>query len=551
MSPWIYLLKLYRPRRLWLLSAFLSLAITWLAGAILLALSGWFITASAMAGVGLILNLNIFTPSTAIRALAILRTLGRYAERIIGHEAILRVLTDLRVRTFTAFARQPAKQESQLRHADLVNRLTADVDTLDGVPLRVIGPLFAALLTWTVCTIIGGIWGGTLIAFVIGMGGMITFLIAIWGALRGRSSGQAVVAARAEQRTAIMDYIKILPDLLAYQKQQSFRQKLQLLDHKQVRRLYDQERLNNISEHAVQAMTATMGLIVLALSSYTLSAPLATLLTLMTIGMNESLGTLPGACWRIGESLEASNRLMKLEATHPESEGGLTIPVSELQSLVRTNKLSVAITDLLSQRQPIQSNPLNFSLKRGRPLVIDGKSGSGKSSLMATMAGELAPVAGKLLVNGIDLLQLRDVDRYQLISFISQSDHVLDMTIREFLTIGVDDLPDARLREALEVVELIDTVDSRDDGLDFRLGIGGSQISGGQARRLQLAAILLRNPSIVLLDEPFRGLQPDLVKRMLLRLEPWFNERFCVIVTHDPDALLPSWDRLHWPYTYS
>ena len=85
MRVWAYLYQLYRRRANWLLLSFIFLGITWLAGAALLATSGWFITACAMAGLGLIANFNIFTPSTLIRALALLRTLGRYAERVIVH----------------------------------------------------------------------------------------------------------------------------------------------------------------------------------------------------------------------------------------------------------------------------------------------------------------------------------------------------------------------------------------------------------------------------------------------------------------------------------
>jgi len=125
MRTWRYLFSLYQPRSGWLLVAFISLTVTWLSAAALLAISGWFITACAMAGLGMIANLNIFTPSTAIRGLALLRTIGRYAERVIGHEAILRILADLRVRAFTAVAQQPARQSPDWRHADVVNRLTA------------------------------------------------------------------------------------------------------------------------------------------------------------------------------------------------------------------------------------------------------------------------------------------------------------------------------------------------------------------------------------------------------------------------------------------
>ena len=548
MSPWLYLLKLYRPRSAWLLAAFVSLAVTWLSAAILLALSGWFITASAMAGVGLIINLNIFTPSSAIRALALLRTLGRYLERIIGHEAILRVLADLRVRAFAALAGLPANRAHHLRHADLVNRLTADVDTLDGVPLRVIGPMFAALLTWMVCTTIGWIWGNAQIAIVIGLGGIASFATAWWASQKGNVSGRHVVSGRADQRIAVMDFFSLLPDMLAYQKQQPFQNKLASIDQEQVQRMSNQERFNSYADHAVQAMTATMGLLVLALSYSTLSAPVATLLTLMAVGMHEALGTLPGACWRIGESIEAGKRLMQVEAMASELPASTAIAPSRLSELKKTGKVNVVVSNLLCQYQPNHSKPLNASLYQGRPVILFGKSGSGKSSLLSTMAGELPPLSGELLVDDVNLLTLKDDERYQLVSMMSQSDQLLDVSIREFMSIGRGSLPESMLRQALDDVDLLETIDKFPDGIDYKLGIGGNRISGGQARRLQLASILLHDPSIVLLDEPFRGLQRDLVEKIISRISPWIAQRICVIVTHDPNLLPPSWDRLKWPH---
>lgn len=131
MSVGRFLRELYRPRQSWLTLAFACLALTWIAGAALLALSGWFITASGMAGLGLLVGLDVFTPSSAIRGLALLRTAGRYAERVLGHEAIFRLLANLRVRVFRNLAHQP-RQGNPLRDTDIVTRLMADIDTLDG-----------------------------------------------------------------------------------------------------------------------------------------------------------------------------------------------------------------------------------------------------------------------------------------------------------------------------------------------------------------------------------------------------------------------------------
>ncbi|HEY7804061.1 MAG TPA: ATP-binding cassette domain-containing protein [Orrella sp.] len=555
MSTWGYLLRLYRPRSGWLLVAFLSLTVTWLSAAALLAVSGWFITACAMAGLGMIANLNIFTPSTAIRGLALLRTIGRYVERVVGHEAILRILADLRVRAFSAVAQRPANQTDTARHADVVNRLTADVDTLDGVPLRVIGPLFAAVLTWVTVVIIGGIWGGTTVALVIGIGGTLTFAAAIWGARAGQAQGIAVIQARSEQRVALTDHLGGLAELLAFKQTRASDQYLAQLDAKQTQRLMHQERFASIAEHAVQSLTAAMTLVVLGLTWPVLDAPTVTLLALMTLGMNEALGTLPGAFWRVGESEQAARRLMQLESTADQAPAAEANPKQTVGTQAHSSR-TIDIVDLRCLRQPNPDRSLNHTLQPGRPLVIHGASGTGKTSLLATMAGELLAQTGEVRSNGTNLLALNDHDRYRHIGFLSQNDQLLDLSIREFLSLGLDngsndsndsDNSDEMLRAVLQQVDLLETLENTTEGFNYRLGVSGSRISGGQARRLQLAALLLREPELVLLDEPFRGLQPELVQTIIARITPWLAQRCCVVVTHDPRALPERWPRQAWP----
>ena len=542
MKIWSYLFGLYRPRLGWLLLAWLSLTLTWLSAVGLLAVSGWFITASAMAGLGLITQLNIFTPSAVIRALAIFRTVGRYGERVIGHEAILRVLADLRVRSFRALANRPARQLDATRHSDLVNRLTADVDTLDGVPLRVIGPLIAAVLTWVCVIVIAQLWGGWPIALIITAGGALTFAASLWAANQGQIRGQDVIQARSAQRVAMTDHFGGLADLLAYGQSQASAKHLARLDYAQTTRMRHQEHWASLAEHAVQALTALMTIAVLALAWPNLTPPEVALLALMTLGMNEALGTLPGAFWRIGESNQAAQHLMDLEADQSTQANAPTAPIAVM------HPDPIVIDALVCQRQPFGHQPLTMTLTAGQPVVVHGPSGCGKSSLLATLAGELPAASGQLMLGGIDALALADDQRYEHITLLSQNDVLLDVSIGEFLRLGQPQASDQALRDALEAVDLLQTLEQTPQGLDYRLGVSGSRISGGQARRLQLAALLLRNPALVLLDEPFRGLQPDLVQTILTRAAPWLAARAAIIVTHDPAALPPNWPRLRWPH---
>ena len=546
MTPWVYLLRLYRPRASWLAVSYLCLTITWLAGAALLAVSGWFITACAMAGLGLIVNLNIFTPSAAIRGLAILRTLGRYTERVIGHEAILRILADLRVRAFRAISSRPARIIDSRRYADVVGRLLADVETLDGIPIRVIGPLFSAFLTLIGVISISAIWGNALVATTIGLGGTLIFVVAWICALKGRAQSRQLVQSRAVQRIAAIDHLAGMAELIANNQEKNSAQRLDEIDHAQLLRVSKQEVVSSVGEHSVQALTLALTLLVLFLALGAVQAPILALLGLMTLGLNEALGTLPGALWRLGESEEAARRLQALETNEAPKYQVMKRP-SVPQTITEQLQTSIEINDLVCQRQPNRQKSFSLTLLPGQPHIIYGKSGSGKTSLLETLAGELDPVRGKIMSQGIDLLSLPDEIRYQKIAFLGQSDQLINISIREFLSLGLINVPDDQLKSVLAAVGLKKTLEDTPENLEYMLGVRGNRISGGQARRLQLACLLLREPSLVLLDEPFRGLERPLVQSIIKNMTPWMADKCVIFVTHDPDALPSLWPKTRWP----
>ena len=545
MSVGRFLRELYRPRQSWLTLAFACLALTWIAGAVLLALSGWFITASGMAGLGLLVGLDVFTPSSAIRGLALLRTAGRYAERVLGHEAIFRLLANLRVRVFRNLAHQP-RQGNPLRDTDIVTRLMADIDTLDGAPLRVFGPFLAGCASLCVSVAIAAVAGPLSIALCIALSGLATLTMAVTAARWGRLRSHALVQARAIQRIAVMDHLAGLAELRSFGKAHTSLTQLATLDHAQLQRQRRQEAVGSLGEHGVQGLVALATLCVIALGYDAVNAPTLALLALMTLGLNEALGALPGALWRLGESEAAAERLMALES--PCQTKAISSPdCAVLTHDATDHTTNLVVHDLRCQRQTADPQALNAVLHPGLPLVVHGPSGPGKSSLIDTLAGELAPLTGGLWREGQNLLNPDHAPPVGQVAYLSQSDMLLDLSVREFLGLGLQPQPDVNLWEVLRQVGLDAVLLQTGEGLEYRLGTRGSRVSGGQARRLQLAALLLRDPVLVLLDEPFRGMEPQLVQHLLTQCAPWLAKRCCVLVTHDPQVLPTIWPRQAWP----
>lgn len=547
MSPARFLYSLYRRGlRRWAF-AWAFLALTWMAGAALLALSGWFIASSALAGLGLLTGLNIFTPSTAIRALALAKPVTRYVERVVGHQAVLQLLAELRVGLFATVAATPAARWADAaggeRHADLVTRLTRDIDTLDAVPLRVVGPLVAAATTLAVAVGAMAQWGTSMLAVGLAAGGIALVATASFIAAIGRRRGQDLVAARAALRVAHHEHFDGLAERLAYRKADASRRRLDALARDALARERRQEQLALLGEQAVQALIGLWLVAVVALGWGALDGASLALVALMTLGLGEALGGLPGAWWRLGETEASARRLMALESR--AATAGVTATPEPTVDVAAHGEL--VIKGLCARRQADADGAWSATVVPGRPLILHGASGSGKSSLLDTIAGELAPVAGRVEFRGSDWLALPDAARYARMAYLGQQDHLLDLTVREFLDLGTTPSEDATLHRVLDAVGLDVVFRRTGDGLDYRLGPRGSRVSGGQARRLQLAALLLRDPGIVLLDEPFRGLGAALIAKLLAVLEPWLATRCCIVVTHAPEALPAAWPRQRWP----
>ena len=542
MSDWRFLRTLFDGVRAWTGLAYLLLATTWAAGIALLALSGWFITAAALAGGGLLLGLDLFTPSAGIRAAALVRTLARYGERVIGHEAVLRVLATLRERTFDRVAHLPIPQQRALRSGDLQQRLTADIDTLDAVPLRITGPVTAAVLA---ASILAGWLAPWPAAAVIGSTALLTGIAALAAAGAGRARGRSLVEEQTRQRIALLDFFGGLTELLAYRKARGRRSELENLAAQQAQRLHVQETIALVSEQAVQLLVAIATLAMLGLALHwhaagSISAPVAVLLTLMTLGLNEALGSLPGAGWRLGESLQAAARLQALgQEAQPKSSGAGTRTWGLGSPEVRVEDLEIGY----AADRPVLG-PLGFTLHPGHPLVICGRSGLGKSTLLATLAGEQAPLAGSVRLGGNSIADLSEAERYRCIAYLPQETLLLDDTVGHNLNLGRPGLPDLDMWEALKMVDLAGTLRREGVGLDYPIGEGGQRLSGGQARRLALAWLVLRDAPVVLLDEPFANLDTATAGNVLERLRPWLETRTAVIVTHAPEQLPTTWPRI-------
>lgn len=506
-------------RRGALLGGALLAAVTVLAGVALLGLSGWFITATAIAGLSsaTALVFDVFAPSAGIRLLALGRTASRYGERLVTHDATLRLLAGLRERLFRGWAGPGAARLLLLRPARLLFRLTADIDALDSLYLRVLVPMAAALVTALVVVLV-------LVPLhpALGLGAGIWLLLAGLG-LPVLAANRALKPARRRAHASEALRARAI-DLVAGQTELVMAGRLAA----QCTALASADRRQAESDDALNRIETGVGIgfglasalllsgTLLAVAALTeagrIGAPVAALGILVALAALEPFAGLRRGALELGRTSFAARRIGPRLA--PAEAAPLTVPSSIPGLAVHLDGVAVrhdgaafpALADVV------------LSLRRAEIVAIVGPSGAGKSTLLGVIAGEIAPVAGHVEALPATLL--------------TQRTELFQDSLRDNLRLADPAADDARLLAALASAGLRADVEVLREGLDARLGENGLGLSGGQARRLTLARLILRDTPLWLLDEPTEGLDGVTARDVMGRLLACAEGRCVVIATH-------------------
>jgi len=519
---WFTVLQLFwRLQRRPLQAGVLLSAVTVLFGMALLGLSGWFISATAIAGLSVTtaLAFDVFMPSAGIRLFALGRTFSRYGERLITHDATLAAVAVLRVRLFRAWATPLAARALALRPSRLLFRLTCDIDALDSLYLRLCIPLLSALIaslaaTLALALISPALALTTLLALALTALPTLSYL---WIAGRSPACRRAVLVERLRGLTA--DLLSGQTDLLMTGQLADHCRALGRIDQ---RLAHEEDRLHQLDTRAGM----TFGLLGSTLLSGTLAAtgwlvttgaasvPVAVLAVLLALTLGEPMGALRRGALELARTSLATRRL----APQLTDDSGIARPP---QRSAPSAQFALELHDVHVRHAGAKHDCLHsihLSIVPGERVALVGHSGAGKSSLMAVLTGELQPRLG----------QLRLIDH----AWLTQRTELFNDTLRDNLLLAAPHAQDAALSEALSTAGLVDAVAGLTDGLETRLGDGGLGLSAGQARRLALARLLLRNRALWLLDEPTEGLDKSTAEEVLARLAEQGSGRTWLLATH-------------------
>ncbi|ERT12926.1 cysteine/glutathione ABC transporter ATP-binding protein/permease CydC [Photorhabdus temperata] len=525
-------LALYR-RHWFLISLGMVLAIVTLLASIgLLTLSGWFLAGTALAGFAGLNTFNYMLPAAGVRGAAILRTAGRYAERLVSHDATFRVLAHLRVFAFQKILPLSPGGIARFRQGELLNRLVADVETLDHLYLRVISPIFAAVVVIIVLTFGLGFLDLTL-AYTLGSI-MLTLLILLPFVFyhAGKPIGRDLTMLRSQYRTQLTATLQGQAELMVFGALGRFRKSMADVESRWLKRQQQQANLTGLSQAIMifaTGMTVTLILWIAANGVGGNSQPgaLIALFVFCSLAAFETLGPVAVAFQHLGQVITSATHVSQLMQQEPEVTFPASGPESSEQACINIENLSFTYP---GQPLPVLKN-ISLCLKAGEHIALLGKTGCGKSTLLQLLTRAWNADAGSICLNQHPITAYDEPALRSMISVVPQRVHVFSHTLRENLLLAKPNAIDNELETVLKQVGLSNLLET-DEGLNGWMGEGGRQLSGGEQRRLGIARALLRSAPLMLLDEPTEGLDADTEQQILSLLRQHCQHKTLIIVTH-------------------
>ncbi|WP_148862737.1 thiol reductant ABC exporter subunit CydC [Marinobacter fonticola] len=532
--PWLRLI-LQRKRRLAIGGGLILLTVLSAVG--LLGLSGWFLTASAVTGVllaqGINATLNIYTPGGGIRFFALSRAVARYVERVFNHDTVLRLLADLRVTLFTTLARQLPQERAQARASDRLSRLVQDVDALDNLYLRLLAPLGVALVISLMVSALALLVSVELALVLLGL--FLALLVSItWGLARSniRRTAHRVEALEAI-RGRVIETLEGQAELRAAGLIGDCSARLMADDLAMMEPQLATERsvawAQGLITWSLQgAMLVALVFGLAAVGSGTVSGPVTVLIAMALLGLGEVFINLPQAFADYGGTVASAHRLNN-ETRHEMPE---RTPIDDWPrpGALQWQDVSFGYGSPVVDRFTLRLAP-------GDQVGVIGVSGSGKSTLGDLAAGLVTPDSGELICHGHTWWPANGAGALRGIAYLTQRTHLFNGTLLDNLMMARGNVTAGEIWHALEVVQMARAVDRWPLGLMTWVGEAGRQLSGGEARRIALARTLLLKTPIVILDEPFTGLDRETAERISASLATELSGKTVLALAHDETAL--------------
>ncbi|QHM92453.1 thiol reductant ABC exporter subunit CydC [Acetobacter pasteurianus] len=514
----------------------------------LLFLSGWLLAAAAVAGLGGIVaqnTFNIFLPAVGVRFFATVRILARYLERVVTHDATLRFIGRVRAWSFERLAPQAPAALAQQRSGDMLFRFVSDTDRMGQFYLQVMLPFAAAAICCTAYVVITGLFSLPA-ALVLGVGLLLCGIII--PLITAKLSAQATAQISLQQDMMHADLTEILQGMgeFMFLGAAGSVQK-HIADQQANIRLCRQKIF--LLEGGARCLSTIIGtlsavaMLALATHAYhagTLSAACLPMLALGGLAAFDVVGPLPAAWQLLGHVRVAARRVFAVCDQPPcvPAPAAKASPVQPLDLCFCNLGMHYPEAKHWALRHA------NLLIRQGEHVALVGPSGAGKSTLINLLFRFYDYQEGTASFGNVDLKNVDADVMAHHVGVVAQDYHLFQGSIRRNLMIACPNATEEKMWRALQIAQLAEFVRAEPAGLDTLIGEEGVRLSGGQARRLAIAQVVLRAPVWIILDEPTEGLdtqtEQELMAALLSALPP---QATIMCMTHNP-AVAGLMDRI-------
>jgi thiol reductant ABC exporter CydC subunit len=482
--------------------------------------------------------LSLTVAIVLVRFLGLARPIARYADRLASHDLALRGLGRIRAAVFERIEPLAPGQLDGYRRGDLLARMVDDVDALQGLYVRGLGPPVVALVVGAACV---GVTAAVLpaAAGILALGLLVAGVAVPWlSAALCRTAGRRQAVARGALTADLVELLRGAPELVVYGQEEGALARVRELDRELSRSGRRDALVAGIGDALTILVTglttaAVLAVAVSASAKGTLDPVLVATLALLALASFEAVAPLAAAARELSATFASGSRVLALVDRSPAIEDPLSpLPAPPRDATVALNGVTAGYSG-----EPPVVRDLRLTLAPRRKIALVGPSGAGKTTVTRLLLRFLDPAAGTVTIAGRDLREYTQADVRRHFAIAGQEAYVFDSTIRENLRLARPEASDAQLRAVLRRAGLDDWVASLPDGLDTQVGEEGSHLSGGQRQRLTLARALLADAPVLVLDEPTAHLDPATARSVMDDVLDAADGRSVLLITHRAEGL--------------
>jgi thiol reductant ABC exporter CydC subunit len=469
-----------------------------------------------------------------VQFFALSRGLLRYGERLVGHDAAFRVLSELRVRVYERLERLAPLGVPVFRSGELLARLIHDVDSLQDLLLRAL-PAFAIAVLVGAATVALVWWMLPAAGLILLVALLLAGVLVPWltGALAARTEARQATA-RGELTASVVDLLEGAPELVVNGAAAEQLGRTLAADDALTQIARASSRTAGVGQGLTRlcsglAMWGALLVGVAAVRAGRLDGVLLAGIALIPLVAFELVAGLPAATQTLQRVRRAAARIEEVVDTSPpvaEPAHPLALPPGPSALRVRG----------LRCRYPGHArwalDGLDLDLSSGRRVAVVGPSGAGKSTLAGVLLRFLAYEGGSVTLDGVQIADFDSDEHRRVVGLVAQDAHVFDSTLEENLRLARRDATPAQLRDALAKVGLLGWVERLPTGLDTEVGERGERLSGGQRQRLAIARALLADFPVLVLDEPGEHLDTHAADAIVADLLKITRGRSTLLITH-------------------